>query len=473
MKLILLVILVMLVSVNLSAQADSTFVHYYYPTSPEWWGFENQILAANVFEAHDGRFVLQSLALFDNPPSASYLSPMILYSRDGIYDSIVFGPYSEGPDVDGSYTRIVKDGLGGYFAVDSLHNRLHRLDANLQYVEVISLFCNNDMIRGIHDVIATENGIVVLGHLDETDDIVVSKFDHSLVSSWHHQTPGSFHPNPSIENTSDGGFLLKWSYSPLKRLMKISAEGDSLWAIGYNTGAYKENIFESDGNYYGLRYYQDTVENGLLKVYDYGAECSNISSDTPILTISTYRLLAEYIVFPAIRTSDNCIVLAVSTPEGEIFKFDSNFNLLWSSNALPSERIGIGKHPLIELDNGDILYCATIRINGYPQHLGLARIDANGNYVGVSDETEQTPPVRCISAYPNPFSTEITLSTKRRILPTSKFIIYNIKGQQIESLDLSDTSVTWTPKDIPSGLYIVKLLEDLKIIESRLFSYIK
>jgi len=46
-------------------------------------------------------------------------------------------------------------------------------------------------------------------------------------------------------------------------------------------------------------------------------------------------------------------------------------------------------------------------------------------------------------------------------------------GQQVESIDINDKTVTWTPKDIPSGLYIVKLVEGSKTIESHLISYLK
>lgn len=98
-----------------------------------------------------------------------------------------------------------------------------------------------------------------------------------------------------------------------------------------NTSApHVERIIESNGNYYGIRYYPDTIDNGLLKVYDYGADFCNLNPETPILIITTYRLIDEEVVFPTIRTTDNNIIIAVSTPTGEIFKFDNDFNLLWT-----------------------------------------------------------------------------------------------------------------------------------------------
>lgn len=433
-KLIALVIVSLLGTVSLTAQIDSTFVRYYYPTTqtlPAWEALPiGQTYAANVFEDYEGKFVLQALATFHSPPPDWVFpqSPMMIYSRNGDYQNTLFGPQLGGDIVEGYYSIIVKDGLGGYLAVDSHYGRLHHLNANLQYVEQITLYCMNGIMGSVDDILPVENGFIITGYIQGTNNTGIVKYNYALESLWQYQTP--VHSNASITTTSDGGILFNWWYSPRMRLMKISAEGDSLWTREYISGAYIESIIESNGNYYGLRY-NDNVVNGLLKVYDYGADFSIVSPDTPILTISTYRLLDEEIVFPAIRTSDNKIVIAVSTPTGEVLKFDSDFNMLWSSNALPMERIGVGKHPLLELDNGDILYCATVI--ELPRRLGLVRIDSNGNYVGVIDETEHAPPIRCISAYPNPASSKVMISVKSEQAGDLGYSIYNIRGQRVYS----------------------------------------
>jgi len=174
-----------------------------------------------------------------------------------------------------------------------------------------------------------------------------------------------------------------------------------------------------------------------------------------------------------IKTSDNCIVLAVSTPGGEIFKFDSNFNLIWSSNALQNGRIGIGNHPLIELGNGDLLYCATV---GYqPRQLALVRIDSNGNFVGIDDPTTPALQNGLLSAYPNPFTTFTNLkvilpANQDNILPritTASIDIYNIKGQKVKNISLDPSKVSeqltnWDGRDADgkqcsSGIYFLNL----------------
>ena len=176
-------------------------------------------------------------------------------------------------------------------------------------------------------------------------------------------------------------------------------------------------------------------------------------------------------LFNVIRTTDNCIILAVSTPSGEIFKFDSDLNLLWSSNALQNERIGIGFHPLTELGNGDFLYCATARKD--PRQLALVRIDSNGNYVGIEDDTEQTPALPVISAYPNPFTGELNVELKNNTAGENKLDIYNIRGQLIESKSVRGSNTTWTPQNLATGVYILRLVSNCKVLDSKRVTYIK
>ncbi len=476
MKLIPLLIMCMLVSVNLFAQIDSTFVRYYsptYETHPFWYSFPiSGIYAANVFENYDGNFVLQALATYHSPPPVWVCpqSPMMFYTRNGFYQSTMFGPQFEGGIDVGYYSRIVKDGLGGYLALDMFEHKIHRLDNDLQYVGAVQLFIDNGILENVWDLIEDNNGFIVVSGYPIYN---VSKFSFDLTNLWY--KPLIAHEHVRIRKLSDGSYVNMWWYSPHFKVMKISSMGDTIWTKQLQiTGV--DNFVEVNNRFYGFAYWSININTAELRVYDFGIDFENEEPGDPILVIPTYPLLDSNLYglgepFSVIKTSDNCIIIAVSTPSGEIFKFDNDFNLLWSSNALQNESVGIGNHPLIELGNGDLLYCATV---GYqPRQLALVRIDSNGNFVGIDDETEQTPPIRCISAYPNPFSQKITLSTNKRLLHPSKFTIYNIKGQQVESIDLNDKAVTWVPKDIPSGLYIVKLVEGSKTIESHLISYIE
>ncbi len=126
---------------------------------------------------------------------------------------------------------------------------------------------------------------------------------------------------------------------------------------------------------------------------------------------------------------------------------------------------------MIELGNSDLLYCATV---GYqPRQLALVRIDSNGNYVGIEDDTEQTPAPSVISAYPNPFKKELIIEIKTISNANNQIEIYNIKGQLVESKTFRGTKATWIPQNVPSGVYILKLNSNSKQIDSKIITYIK
>lgn len=145
--------------------------------------------------------------------------------------------------------------------------------------------------------------------------------------------------------------------------------------------------------------------------------------------------------------------------------------MIWISNALQNEKIGIGFHPLIELGNGDFLYCALVE--ELPYRLALVRIDSNGNYVGIDDDTEQTPAKPAILVYPNPFRREIILEMKVADSSVNLLEVYNIKGQLVESKTIRGTKATWTPQNLPSGVYILKFMGNSKQIASKMITYIR
>ncbi|HOH46771.1 MAG TPA: T9SS type A sorting domain-containing protein, partial [Candidatus Cloacimonadota bacterium] len=76
-------------------------------------------------------------------------------------------------------------------------------------------------------------------------------------------------------------------------------------------------------------------------------------------------------------------------------------------------------------------------------------------------------------AYPNPFSSEITIKTQGLPAIDSKLLIYNIRGQLLDTIELRDNTVNWTPRDMPSGIYILNLVGDGDILARKRISYIK
>jgi len=459
-------------------QVDSTFVRYYIPTIetdllwcqyPTWGTF-----AANVFEKYDGSFGMQILSThYDFPPLETlYLqSPIATYTRGGDYLDTSFGPlnYNDLSLMNGSYSLLIKDGLGGYLALDKHEYCIHRLNNNLQFVEWVHLKIDTETLLSIKDLIIEDNELIVVSNYP---DYRISKFTSDFACLW--STPLPSYQHNRLRKLNDGSYVLIGG-GVLTQVMKISKTGEIIWTKQVSCG-YIVDFVEINNKFYGFSYCSYGINNSELRIYDFGIDFENENPGDPILVIPTYPLLGEDLYgmgqpFSVIRTSDNCIIIAVSTPAGEIFKFDSNFNLLWSSNALPNEKIGIGFHPLIELGNGDFLYCATA--DEYPRRLALVRIDSNGNYTGIDDDTEQTPAKPAILAYPNPFRREIILEMKVADSSVNLLEVYNIKGQLVESKTIRGTKVTWVPQNLPSGVYILKFMSNSKQIESKMITYIK
>jgi len=447
------VLFILCFAMGLFAQVDSTFVRYYnptYETHPYWYSFPiNQVYAANVFEMYDGNFGVQLLSTLHTPPPEVVFpqSPIACYNRVGQYINTTFGPYNDNGLLFGYYSHIIKDGYGGYLALDMFEHRIHRLSSDLQFVEWVPLLYYNGTAGSIRDLISEDNGFIVVAN---SGGNVIARFSYDLTCLWSTSLPANQHKR--FRKLNDGSYIILWRHNPYFRVMKVSSTGDSVWVKQIQCDVV-DDFIDLNNNFYGFTY--ESIENttGELRIYDFGIDFENEEPGEPILVLPAYPLLENVLYrlgksFNVMRTTDNCIIIAVSTPTGEIFKFNSNFNLLWSSNALEDERTGIGSHPLIELENGDFLYCA--RIGYIHRQIALVRIDSNGNYVGIEDDTEQTPAPSVISAYPNPFKKELIIEIKTISNANNQIEIYNIKGQLVESKTFRGTKATWIPQNVPS-----------------------
>ncbi len=102
-------------------------------------------------------------------------------------------------------------------------------------------------------------------------------------------------------------------------------------------------------------------------------------------------------------------------------------------------------------DGGDI-YAQNIRLNG---ELGPSGVQIEDNEFQITDLK--------LSNYPNPFSSETTISfnvTQTSLFETLE--IYNIKGQKVKQLRITDyefgmNEVVWNAGKNPSGIYFLKL----------------
>ena len=87
-------------------------------------------------------------------------------------------------------------------------------------------------------------------------------------------------------------------------------------------------------------------------------------------------------------------------------------------------------------------------------------------------DDEQAIPLRFIS-YPNPFNSEIQISFYVKRASHVKINIYNIIGQKIETLvderiNIGIHEIIWNPKNASSGVYLIKMVSEEKIIVKRI-----
>jgi hypothetical protein len=395
---------------------------------------------------------------------------MIVFDRQGDNLRTIFGPTDgEGNLLQGQYKRIVQDGLGEYLALNASTLQINRLDTNLNFSDVVQLEYEPGVNITVRDILNTLDGFIIIGSIPASglnNNAICAKFDFGLNMVWHYSYISRFPEYYRLINTSDGGYLFSWSYNPSRFFFKVNALGDSLWCATCQS-IEPSKLIESDNKYYGLYYSDYDITSGRLFIYSFGEDFSLPNPTEPILTIVTCRLLSGDEVFSLLRTADNNIVLAVSTPYGEIFKYDSDFTLIWSADYLANDRIGAGQTPVIELSNGDLLYCARIMgQSSFTERFALVRIDTNGHVTGVEDNSQDAPAVNHISVYPNPFSHDLKISFKSEIEPNSEIAIYNIKGQLLDSVIVKTETIIWKPNNLAAGIYVITYKKTNKSIAS-------
>ena len=482
---IFFVVLLSCLSLSLNAQVDSTFIRYYLPTSQtnNYWSLYGDCFdptVENVFEMYNGNLVMQATVSFSAYPpdyNVTEQSPMLVYARNGDYQNLIPGPHVEqGPMPDGKFKKIIKDGNGGYLAL-CRYALLARLDNNLQFIEYKVFGISPDNNISIRDILPTADGYIIIGFLPATggnDYAVCAKLDYDLNVVWYYANLSNSYEYYNLIQTSDGGYLFSWRLSPSHYYFKVNAAGDSLWCATSQAGI-ADRIVESNNKYYGLKYSYADNNSGKLSVYRFGENFAIANPDSAFMNITTYYITSYEPLFSTLRTADGSIVLFVPTPNGEIYKFDSDFNPIWISDNLTEERIGAGKTPIIELNNSDLVYCAHIPIHppGYnTDTFALVRIDSNGQLTSIEDEYQNTPSVSQMTAYPNPFSRELIFDIRKDTAKKTKIEIYNIKGQLVESIDASAKTTAWKPVNVASGIYIAHLVQDNRVVESHKVTYI-
>ncbi len=73
----------------------------------------------------------------------------------------------------------------------------------------------------------------------------------------------------------------------------------------------------------------------------------------------------------------------------------------------------------------------------------------------------------------NPFRNELNLNIDAKVNTNISLKVYNLKGQMIETLAISDAMAKWMPRERAAGVYIVRMYQDAKPMQSMKVTYIK
>ena len=475
--------------------ADPTFFNSYpyQDLWPDYFYYTYHDGTSNVIPAVDGGFLLQS---YVNPGYEFYSEPQSMFwkiSENGVMewrkqDINIFHTY---------FRSIVSNGEDRYYAMagsggtHSFAGELFILD---EYCNVISThnYWEEDSIKvKINSMHILDDGLIMAGRveLDGPDSYLLIKSGFNGDTLWTRDdrdfnvTVGYPMEFNTIIKTSDGGFFTcgHRTMSPgTGSIFKLNSEGDTLWTVVQDNMHYSSLLEYEQNVYYSFGFTADFYPgHGILMKYD---NSGNLISEYSILTSigdqnNSSRLL---------KTTDGNILVIYNAAEGEIHKVTPEGDLLWSRDHLGNgtkeyelpDWIGKNDKKGFQLDNGDYVYCGTTDRNShYPEHV-LLRVDEEG-YFPVSEENNNQDTDCLITIYPNPFKKSTTiLFIIQGPGEKAKLTVYNMKGQKIKTLlngqfiKGGKHKIAWNGKNnqnklVSSGVYLIKLQSEKKVIEKK------
>ncbi len=277
----------------------------------------------------------------------------------------------------------------------------------------------------------------------------------------------------SITQTSDGGYALTGKVHGTNNndiiVIKTDEIGNSLWSWTYNgTQNYRDVgnciIENSDSelliggyinetnnrDYYGFLTKMNTLGDTIwTRKFDANNETSNI-----------WSLLQHENDYYILRSTKIIII-------------DESQNVIWDSVNDWGLTFGYasGDRSIQKLQNNQYICCGEKNING--SSIIVSKTDSTGNVVSVEDYEIFQTKNNNINCYPNPFNPYIHFEIRELDLFNCRIEIFNIKGQKIESLPIENKNMIWNASNYSSGLYLVNLMKNSTIIQTKKITLIK
>jgi hypothetical protein len=322
------------------------------------------------------------------------------------------------------------------------------------------------------------SGYVFAGYTKTTaggpEDIWLVKTDLDGDTVWTKTYGGSDRDLPhSISRTQDGGFIIAGSTKSQSAgdfdawLIRTDSNGNLVWTKTYGGTGYDlgEDAKQTDDN--GFIIAGVTESFGHMNNY-VDAWLIKTDSDGDTLWTKTFGGDTHDGALSVVQTSDGCYVwtgyLDISTFNQDLWvlKTDASGNTLWSEtyggtfnnigrciNKTDDENLIITGDYYSEVTN--------------TRDVWLLNVDPDVSDVE-RDENSQIPETIVLKQnYPNPFNPSTTIEFG---IPESQFVtfaVYNLLGEQVslivnENLSAGNYKVDWDAGDLPSGIYIYKLI---------------
>ena len=308
----------------------------------------------------------------------------------------------------------------------------------------------------------------------DPEDILLVKINLSGEINWTKTYGGTDRDLPSsIYQTGDGGFIISGSTKSLSAgdfdawLIRADSDGNLIWTkkyggtgydLGWDARQTDDDGFIVAGLTASFGHMNNYVDAWLIKT-DY-------NGDT--LWTKTFGGLDHDGALSVLQTSDaGYIFTGYYSLEGYesdvwVVKTDEDGNIQWSKN-YGGIFFDMGRLINPTSDGGYIISGEYYSVTANSRDIWLLKIGPDPNDVEKDEKAPIPETIVLKQNYPNPFNPSTTIEFG---IPESQFItlaVYNLLGEQVgllvnENLSAGNYKATWDADDLPSGIYIYKLI---------------
>ena len=411
-------------------------------------------------EAPDGGLIITGASIIVNPNRNMYIVRTD-FEGDQLWE-VSYSDYSSGQ----ALCRTSDNGfiVAGYIDQNGEYHFIVKYDSSGNEIWSKVLNCwGGGTLRSIQTV--DENGYILAGYEigpPGLENILLVRTDSEGDTLWSRIYGGAMAERAwSAKSTSDGGFItVGWTESFGNGasdfyIIKTDSDGDSIWTRTYG-GQWNEearDIMETPDEgfvFCGKRTESnDEPDYYLMKI--------NAQGDSVWAYVYHGFNAVHRVIHSFIQTQDGGYALLGYNDLGfiDIFKTDSEGDSLWSISFMNHSVIRNKARTIIQTDDGGYYLC------GFYQDIWLARLSPE--MTGLEEEIITLPDrITLRQNYPNPFNAGTTISFT---LSESQHIIlsvYDLLGRKVEVLldgliKAGMRQVHFDASAYPSGLYFYRL----------------